>query len=124
MTLYEPFKVSRAELYRRANENLAELAANKYKPKPEKVRVKKLTELERATEDDLKIGKAILELRELRGGLWGELIVKPDLTPEENAAIEELDHQVEQLQDFIGELTKKEMTYHVRVYNKSRKVVK
>lgn len=116
---YRP-KPDWAALRRAANANLVRLGEQASKPKPEPK--SRLTELQRALPYELELGAAIIERRELRRGLWGKLIVKQNLTAEEHAALEELDHHMDQLNELVGDLTDGETRRLVRIYNKSRKV--
>jgi lipopolysaccharide export LptBFGC system permease protein LptF len=109
------------ELYRRINENLKRISSGVYRREADEKRKKKLTELEKASPEDLIRGQMVLEFRELRK-IENRYAAKKVLTEEDRGHWEEIDARLDTLREELDGYTRDELSRFVRVWNKSRKV--
>lgn len=109
------------DLRRRINENLKNIASGKYRREAEAKRKEKLTELEKASADDITRGQMVLEFRELRK-IEDRYARKQNLTDDDRAHWEEVDARLDTLREELDGYTRDELSRFVRLWNKSRKV--
>jgi lipopolysaccharide export LptBFGC system permease protein LptF len=109
------------ELRRRANENLKKVYSGVYRREADAKRKAKLTELEKASAEDIERGQMVLEFRELRK-IENRYARKQNLTDDDQAHWEEVDARLDTLREELGGFTRTELSRFVRVWNKSRKV--
>lgn len=105
-------------LRRRAQENMQFLYEQRGKLKPDKE--PKLTELERATADEIQRGFIVLEARRLRRELH-PLLIREDLDPTELEYAEDLQDQLDDYDAELEPYSSNELKRFVRLWNKSRK---
>jgi hypothetical protein len=108
------------ELRRKANQNLKDLAAGKYRKDPKD---KEKTELERAQAWEIGLGDMVLEMRqltkiELRLSRKAE---RGKLSSEEHGYWEEIDARLDTLREELKDYTGDELRRFVRLWNKSLK---
>lgn len=114
-------KDKEADLRRRINENLMNIASGKYRREAEARRKEKLTELEKASAEDIERGQMVLEFRELRK-IENRYARKQNLTDDDRAHWEEIDARLDTLREELDGYDRSELSRFVRVWNKSRKV--
>lgn len=108
------------ELRRRINQNLMDIASGKFRREREAKRKEKLTELEKATADEIQRGFIVLERRRLRKELH-PLLIKEDLKEPELGYAEELQCQLDDYDAELEPYNDAECKRFVRLWNKSRK---
>jgi lipopolysaccharide export LptBFGC system permease protein LptF len=109
------------ELRRRINENLKNIYSGKYRREADAKRKEKLTELEKASADEIERGAMVIEFRELRK-LENRYARKKNLTDDDRGHWEEIDARLDTLRDELDGYTRDELSRFVRLWNKSRKV--
>ncbi len=105
-----------AALRRRINENLVAIRSGKYRKEPKE----KLTELQRASAEEIQSGFIVLERRRLRKELH-RILVRPMPTPQHVEYAEDLQDQVDDYDAVLEPYSDRELKRFVRLWNKSRK---
>lgn len=106
-----------AELRRKANQNLLDIAAGKYRKEPKEP---KQTELQRASADEIQSGFIVLEARRIRKELH-RLLQREKLEGAELEYAEDLQMQLDDYDAVLEPHSDRELKRFVRLWNKSRK---
>jgi hypothetical protein len=105
-----------AELRRKANKNLNDIAAGKFKKEPKTKR----RELDGASADEIERGHMVLQ-RRMYNKLLRRILLRANPSEEQLAAAEEYQAMVDKFDEELASYTRPQLTRFVRLWNKSQK---